>query len=185
MSAEHHSAHGERSEIKNDGLAEAGREQLETHRRHTPEHGTEDKLDRIEDAREIINKSEEPAPEPEPTPEASAPKPHIPFIDPGQVYADTMRSVQKRLTPVSRTFSKVIHTPIIEKSSEVLENTVARPSITLGATLTALSVGSIFYLTAYHYGYMLSGSELLFSFIVGALIGIVIEGLWRILLRRA
>jgi len=184
MSAEHNSAHPERSESKHEGLAEVGREQLEAHRKHSAEKGTEDNQDRLEAAREIINKSDEPAPEPEPTPEPAAPKPHIPFIDHKQVYADTMRSVQKRLTPVSRSFSKVIHAPLVEKTSEVLENTVARPSVTLGATLTALCVGSIFYLTAYHYGYMLSGSELLFSFIVGALIGIVIEGVWRILLRR-
>jgi hypothetical protein len=44
-------------------------------------------------------------------------------------------------------------------------------------------VGAIFYLTAYHFGYMLSGSELLFSFVVGALIGILLEGLWRSVVR--
>jgi hypothetical protein len=150
-----------------------------------PDKSVENPKDRAEAAREIINYQEHaPETDPEPTPEPSAPKVRVPFIDHKLNYADTMRSVQKRLSPASRTFSKVIHAPIIEKTSEVLENTVARPSVTLGTTLTALLVGSVFYLTAYHFGYMLSGSELLFSFIVGALIGIVIEGLWRVAVRR-
>ncbi len=65
-----------------------------------------------------------------------------------------------------------------------MEKTVARPSLMLGTTWTALIVGSIFYLTARHYGFTLSGSELLFSFVVGALLGLVLEGLWQAFKRR-
>jgi hypothetical protein len=60
---------------------------------------------------------------------------------------------------------------------------VARPSVAAGATWTALIVGAVFYFTARHYGYMLSGSELLFSFVAGAVIGLAVEGLWRSLHR--
>jgi len=99
-------------------------------------------------------------------------------------YTQTLASVQRKLGPVSRGFSQVIHTPIVEQTSEALENTVARPSVLLGTTWTALIVGSIFYLTARHYGYTLSGSELLFSFVVGALLGLILEGVWNAFKRR-
>jgi hypothetical protein len=95
-----------------------------------------------------------------------------------------MRSVQQHLSPASRNFSKFIHTPAVEKTSEALEQTVARPSVTLGATWTALIVGGLAYFVARHYGFHLSGSELLFSFIVGAIIGIVGEGVFRVFKRR-
>jgi hypothetical protein len=69
---------------------------------------------------------------------------------------------------------------VVEKTAEALEHNLARPSVLAGATWTALAVGSLFYAIARHYGFNLSGSELLFSFIVGALLGILFEGLWRI-----
>ena len=85
--------------------------------------------------------------------------------------------MQRKLPEIGRALSRVIHTPAIEKTSEVLETTIARPSVMLGSTWTVLIVGTIFYLGARHYGYSLSGSELLFSFLVGALLGLVGEGL--------
>lgn len=176
MSVEHHQEHAERHEAKSE-LEEARREKLEELRQNNDqEKDTSDK--RAEAAREIIHK-EEKAPEPVAAPEASSAQPlRHPLLNPKLNYADTMRSVQQRLKPASRAFSRVIHTPAVEKASEMLEKTVARPSITAGATWTALIVGSIFYFTARHYGYMLSGSEMLFSFVVGALIGLVLEGFW-------
>jgi hypothetical protein len=182
VSIEHHSEHNERHEDASRELEEARREQLdELH--HNAETKPDSAKERAEAAREQINKPE-PAPEPEPTPEAYSPTSRIPFLDHKQSYAATMRTTQRHLSPARRSFSKLIHSPAVEKTSEALEKTVARPSVTLGATWTALIVGSVFYLTAYHYGYMLSGSELLFSFIVGALIGILIEGASRAIRRR-
>jgi hypothetical protein len=94
-----------------------------------------------------------------------------------------MAHLRRRLKPANRAFSQVIHTPVIEATSETLENTVARPSVLLGTVWTALIVGGIFYLTARFFGYSLSGSELLFSFIVGGLLGIVGEGVVRAIRR--
>ena len=132
---------------------------------------------RAEAAREIINKPKEAAEEP-PAAEAETQSASrfAPLLDPRLNYKQTLASVQKQLRPVSRSFSKIIHAPAVEKASEVLEKTVARPSVTLGATWTALIVGSLFYFMARHFGYALSGSELMFSFIVGAAIGLGLEG---------
>ena len=90
-------------------------------------------------------------------------------------YRHTLISLQHRLKPSQRRFSRFIHAPAVEKISEKLESTVARPSITLGATLTAALVGGFFYITARRSGFALSGSEFIASLIIGGLIGLSLE----------
>jgi hypothetical protein len=92
--------------------------------------------------------------------------------------------MQRKLPTLSRYLSQIIHSPALEKTGEILETTIARPSVLLGSTWTALVVGTIFYVTARRYGYALSGSELLFSLIVGGLLGLAGERLWRLITRR-
>jgi hypothetical protein len=174
---------GERSkgpEVDQSAQLEKAREILKSNESGETEKHAEN---RAEEARKLIDRQE---PEPPAATEAEdkpAPSSPIAFLNHHLNYAQTLASVQRKLSPVSRTFSKVIHTPLVEKTSEALESNVARPSVLLGITWTALIVGSIFYITAHHYGYALSGSELLFSFIVGALLGLVLEGIWRVLTR--
>ena len=182
MSVEHHHEHAERQEQHNEQLEQAAREKREE-LSHRPENAPEDSERRAEAAREVIHRQEK-APEPKPAAEAQPRAPHTLHLNHRLNYAQTLATMQHRLAPVSRSFSKVIHTPVVEKTSEVLENTVARPSVVAGATWTALLVGGAFYFTARHYGYMLSGSELLFSFVVGAVIGLAIEGAFRSLRHR-
>ena len=131
---------------------------------------------RAEQAREVIGRQTEvdsPSTESVPGPAAH----RLSHLNHRLNYAQTVASMQRKLPEIGRALSRVIHTPAIEKTSEVLETTIARPSVMLGSTWTALIVGTIFYLGARHYGYSLSGSELLFSFVVGALFGLVGEGL--------
>lgn len=90
-------------------------------------------------------------------------------------YRHTLSSLQHRLRPRQRSFSHFIHRPIIERTSDVVANTIARPSVTLGATITAALVGGFFYISARRYGFELSGSEFIVSLFVGGLLGFVIE----------
>ncbi|HVQ43510.1 MAG TPA: hypothetical protein VMT30_00910 [Candidatus Saccharimonadia bacterium] len=190
MSSERISSGGERNEQAAAELEAARAERLaeirETAAEHDPAAHAEKRAERAaEKAREAI---EIHAAEPEPNNTSETETPHtgrqLPFLNQHLNYAQTVASMQRHLRPISRSFSKVIHTPAIETASEALEKTVARPSVLLGATWTALIVGSAFYLIARHYGFALSGSELIFSFIVGAVLGLVLEGLWRGLRRR-
>jgi hypothetical protein len=176
MSAERHHESAERHEALNH--LEATRAEKLAELRRSPETEPGDAAERAEAAREVIHKREQ-APKPAESEEATPPPPPKPHFNPQVNYQHTLASLQRSLTPVSRTFSKLIHTPAVEKTSETLEKTVARPSVTVGATWTALIVGGIFYFTARHFGYSLSGSEMLFSFIVGAVIGLLLEGFWR------
>ncbi len=148
----------------------------------SPETASETK-ERLESARQTIEKQTQPEHSPAAR-EAEAKRP-ISGLQRKQIYADTMASLQRHLSPVSRRFSKVIHNPAIEKTSDAVGATVLRPSVTLGATATALLVGGGAYLIAKHYGYHLSGSIVLLSLIVGGLLGLVLEGLSKLFKRKS
>jgi len=163
---------------------EAARQEKLEELRNQPEAASEHAEKRAEAAREVINRQEHaPQPDQGETEGQAAAKPVF-RLDHKIDYAHTMASVRAKLSPVSRSFSKVIHAPIIEKASEALEETVARPSVVAGSTWTALIVGGAFYISARTFGFALSGSELLFSFIIGAVLGLSFEFLGRRLRRK-
>ena len=146
----------------------------------TPEASTEHQEQRAEAAREAISQHElapEPVPDAEATP-AAAPQ-FTARLDALVNYTQTMQSLRKHLSPVSRTFSQVIHNTAVEKTSEALETTVMRPSVVTGALWSAAIVGLGFYLVARHYGYAMSGSEMLVSMLVGGVIGGLLEAASR------
>jgi hypothetical protein len=90
-------------------------------------------------------------------------------------YKETMRYVRRHLTKRERKFSNFVHTPTVEKISEVGAKTVARPSGLLGGGLVAL-VGSITVLyIARQYGFEVPNSLFMALFIVGFVVGLVGE----------
>jgi hypothetical protein len=90
-------------------------------------------------------------------------------------YKKALRSIQKEMNPVERTFSKVIHNPIIETTSEAASKTVARPAALLAGSLAALILTTIVYIVAKYYGYVLSGFEWIVTFLIGWAIGLIID----------
>lgn len=186
MSHEQLSHNVERSESESHRELEATRNERLNELTHAADNEHDNSGKRAEQAREAIRHHHEAKPEPEPVPAAEhhKPEPKLPYLSYKLNYRQTMDSMQHKLAPVSRGFSKVIHAPAVEATSEVLERTVARPSVANGALWTALIVGSVFYFTARHFGYILSGSEMLFSFVVGAVLGLLLEAIWRTIRRR-
>lgn len=86
-------------------------------------------------------------------------------------YKQHLKQIHSEMSPTQRGFSKVIHNPAVEKASEVVGSTVARPnSILAGAVVAFFAVLGV-YLVAKHYGYVLSGFETIGAFIVGWIIG--------------
>ena len=100
-------------------------------------------------------------------------------------YRQTMVTLRHRLGPTSRSFSKLIHTPIVEKTSAVIGSTVLRPSVSLGATTTAVFLTGFIYLYARHYGFLLRGSEIWITLILGGVLGLFIEAVYKLLFRRS
>ena len=104
--------------------------------------------------------------------------------DKQRAYTHTIKHVQSKLSKPSRGFSKIIHSPVVEQASEALEKTVARPSAILGGALFAtvgLAVMSFF---ARRYGFALSGTELILFVSAGWLLGLIVELVWKKLLKR-
>ena len=89
-------------------------------------------------------------------------------------YKETMTDMQAKLPKSSRVFSKVIHNPVIEKTSEVVGNTVARPNLIIAGAIGSLA-SVVIYAIARRYGYELSGFETIGAFIVGWIIGILYD----------
>jgi len=87
----------------------------------------------------------------------------------------TLDHVQAELAPTERAFSKVIHNPAVEKTSEVIGGTVARPNAILSGAIVAFFAVLAVYLIAKTFGYVLSGFETIGAFIVGWVIGVVYD----------
>lgn len=90
-------------------------------------------------------------------------------------YTKTMKEVRAQLPPAERVFSKIIHTSPIEKSSEFVGATVARPNALLAGSITAFVLTLLIYLVARHYGYPLTGTESIAAFVVGWVLGILFD----------
>lgn len=86
-----------------------------------------------------------------------------------------MTSVRTHLTPTQRGFSKLIHNPTVEKTSEVIGSTIARPNAILAGGIVAFAAVLAVWLLAKHYGYVLSGFETIGAFIVGWVFGILYD----------
>ncbi|MGK2896772.1 MAG: hypothetical protein ACSLEY_04215 [Candidatus Saccharimonadales bacterium] len=86
-----------------------------------------------------------------------------------------MKHVQSQMSVPSRAFSKLIHVAPVERASEAIGATIARPNaILLGSFFAALATLGL-YLWARHDGYPLSGFETIGAFILGWLIGIIVD----------
>lgn len=95
-------------------------------------------------------------------------------------FSRSMTRVRKRLSAPSRTFSKVIHVPVIDKSSEFIGKTVARPSSMLtGAFVAFVGTSALLWITR-RYGYEYNYLLVILLFVGGAILGVAIEGLWRL-----
>lgn len=90
-------------------------------------------------------------------------------------FASQMTHTRAQMGPASRTFSKLIHAKPVEKVSDAVGNTIARPNALLSGSITAFLAVTILYLTAKHYGFQLSGFETIGAFIIGWIFGILYD----------
>lgn len=90
-------------------------------------------------------------------------------------YKKTMKETQAHMKPAQRSFSKVIHNPAVEKTSEAVGSTVARPNAILVGSLSAFLFTLGLYLFAKYYGYPLKGSETIAAFILGWAVGLLFD----------
>lgn len=159
-----------------EAAGERSREELEKQleKEITPDNRAEKSREATHEALEIASQHEEAQQQAEKDKAPKEEKRRLTKKDIDSSYKKTLDSVQNQLSPSSRAFSKVIHNPAVEKTSEVVGNTIARPNLIIAGALGAIA-SIIVYLTAKRYGYVLSGFETIALFIIGWCIGAVIE----------
>lgn len=90
-------------------------------------------------------------------------------------YAQSLKRIRSHLNAPERAFSKVVHQPVVDKTSEGLAKTVARPSGLLGAGLVAFLGSSILIYMAKHYGFRYNFTTFFLLLTVGFAAGIIFE----------
>lgn len=90
-------------------------------------------------------------------------------------FKKTLGTVQSELPIASRTFSKLIHNKVVEKVSDTVGSTIARPNAILAGSACAFVFTLIIFLVARYYGYPLSGAETIAGFVVGWATGILFD----------
>lgn len=86
-----------------------------------------------------------------------------------------MGRIQAEMKPTERAFSKFIHNKAVEKISDVLGATIARPNAILSGAIMAFVAVLVVYIVAKNLGYVLSGFETIGAFIAGWVIGVVYD----------
>lgn len=92
----------------------------------------------------------------------------------------TLKRIQKHLKPSERRFSKVIHNPIIEATSDLAGATIARPSGMLYGGIFSLISSLVLYLVSKHYGYEYPYFVGVLFFIGGFIFGLLVESTIKI-----
>lgn len=100
-----------------------------------------------------------------------------------QTYKQTMKQVRSELNAPERIFSKVIHAKAVEQISDTVGNTVARPNAILFGSLFAFLGVLALYFYARHVGFALSGFETIAAFVIGWIVGVLVD-LVRVSFRR-
>lgn len=172
--------HAPNSESRVEIQAAAGErlEQLKNHTEKAGEQSSETKGERIESARheakEVFAQ--------EPGKERAGHEPASPAAirtvtkdEKLMAYKKTMAAIRKDMSAPSRAFSAFIHGPFVERSSEVLGSSLARPNAVLAGSVAALILVSGVYVIARTFGYQLSGFETIGAFVIGWLLGIVFD----------
>lgn len=86
-----------------------------------------------------------------------------------------MEEERSQMSAPSRAFSRVIHNKTVEKASETVGATVARPNAILSGAIFAFILTLGTYLIAKNLGYPLSGFETIAAFALGWLLGIAFD----------
>lgn len=137
----------------------------------------EDAERNVEKAREEVNKEAISGREVSPSENKKDSRDEAPVIPRSRddSYKITMKRVQSEMSAPARAFSRVIHNKTVERTSEVIGSTVARPDAILSGSVFACILVLAVYLLARYNGFSLSGFETIAAFIVGWVLGIVFD----------
>lgn len=165
---------------KSKELAEAGAEraneierQLETSAEKAPEQNTE----KLQKTAEKLAEKQEKKSEKQSSPAEKRKDTPLPNTKATRkkAFDKTMSDARSQMSAPSKAFSKFIHAQPVEKSSEFIGATVARPNALLAGAMSAFILTLVVYLVSQYYGYPLTGSESIAAFIIGWVLGILFD----------
>lgn len=90
-------------------------------------------------------------------------------------YTSTMKQIQSEMSAPARTFSKVLHNKTVERTSDIIGSSAARPNAVLAGSVMATFLTLFVFLVAKQYGYRLSGFETIGTFFLGWMIGLLYD----------
>lgn len=106
-------------------------------------------------------------------------KPDVPIantkVNRDMIFRREMKHIQSEMSAPSRGFSKVIHNKAVERASEAIGSTVARPNAILAGAICAFLFTLALYVLAKRLGYVLSGFETIGAFALGWVVGLVFD----------
>jgi hypothetical protein len=108
---------------------------------------------------------------------------HVNYELKNMAYRRTLKRTRSRLPAPMRPFSKLIHQPLIESTSDFGAKTVARPSGILAGGIAAFLGSSLVLWISRHYGYEYNFLLFALLFIGGFFVGLIIEMLFRLMKR--
>lgn len=170
---------GAESTVEAQNAASERSEQLKDHLEKVGEQSPEARGERVESARQETKEvfAKETGKEhkgSEPSSSAGAVQ-RVTKTEKKASYIKTMAIIRTEMNAPSRVFSRVIHAPFVEKSSEVLGSSLARPNAILSGSFTALVLVMGIYVVARTFGYRLSGFETIGAFVLGWMLGILFD----------
>jgi hypothetical protein len=129
----------------------------------------------ITEARQAVRAEASHAERPAPHQEKDTFVPSRTKVDKENAFKAIMHHTRNGLKKPERTFSLIIHQPVVEKVSEVAGKTIARPSGIMGATVAAFIGLLSVYGIARFIGFPLSGSEMPLLLAIGFGVGLFLE----------
>ena len=97
----------------------------------------------------------------------------------------SLSQVQRELTPLERSLSKLVHQQVIRAVSEASAKTVSRPSGLLGGGLLAFLGSSAYLFMAKYIGFRYNYLVFVLLFVGGFLVGLLLEAAVRLLRPRS
>ena len=86
-----------------------------------------------------------------------------------------MKYIQDEMPSAQRSFSRIIHNKTVEKTSDLLGATLARPNALLAGSIGAFSLTLAIYIFTKTAGYTLSGFEPIAAFLIGWVLGFLYD----------
>ncbi len=90
-------------------------------------------------------------------------------------FKSQMKYAENDMTLSERATSKFIHLKPVEKTSDFISATIARPNAMLSGSIAAFIGITVLYFVSKYYGFQLSGFETIGAFIIGWIIGLLYD----------